>query len=70
MNHYFSFSFFIDFATSVGDDEITKNILIIEGYFKWISTTIVTLIAVLPISKLSIIRQPMTTFLDSKFGDT
>jgi vesicular inhibitory amino acid transporter len=78
MNHSFSFSYVIDLTTGVlgflmfgrlVDDEITKNILITKGYPKWISTIIVTLMGLLPISKLPLISRPIITILDSKLGD-
>lgn len=77
MNVSFSFSYFMDLTTGIlgflmfgemVDDEITKNILTTEGYPAWVSTLIVALMGVLPISKLPLICRPITTILDSKFG--
>jgi vesicular inhibitory amino acid transporter len=77
MNISFSFSYLMDLTTGVlgfimfgelVDDEITKNILTTEGYPTWMSTLIVALMGILPISKLPLICRPITTILDSRFG--
>lgn len=78
MNHSFSFSYLLDLFTGVigflmfgqfVDDEITKNILTTNDYPQWISTLIVIIMGILPISKLPLLSRPIVTILDGKFGD-
>lgn len=75
MNYSFSFSYMIDLITGIlgflmfgelVDDEITKNILTTNGFPKWISTVIIILMGILPISKLPLISRPLLTILDNK----
>lgn len=79
MKYSFSFSFVIDLLTGIlgflmfgnlVDDEITKSILTNEGYPTWISTVIVVIMGILPISKLPLISRPIVTILDTSLGET
>lgn len=79
MKYSFSFSYMVDLMTGVlgflmfgefVDDEITRNIIVTKGYPPWISTGIVVLMGILPISKLPLISRPIVTILDSRFGDS
>lgn len=79
MKYSFSFSYAVDLATGVlgflmfgasVDDEITKNILRTTGYPPWVSTAIVVLMGILPVSKLPLISRPILTILDRRFGAT
>ena len=79
MKYSFSFSYAVDLTTGVlgflmfgatVDDEITKNILQTKGYPSWVSTAIVVLMGILPVSKLPLISRPILTILDRRFGRT
>lgn len=79
MKYSFSFSFAINLLTgalgflmfgNLVDDEITKSILMSDGYPRWISTLIVILMGILPVSKLPLISRPIVTILDTSLGET
>lgn len=79
MKYSFSFSYAVDMTTGVlgflmfgetVDDEITKNILRTKGYPHWVSTVIIILMGILPVSKLPLISRPILTILDRRIGDT
>ncbi|ODV82670.1 hypothetical protein CANARDRAFT_10329 [[Candida] arabinofermentans NRRL YB-2248] len=77
MDTVFGFSYSVDLLTgvlgflmfgAVIDDEVTKNILTTEGYPGWISTFIVILMGLLPLSKLPLACRPIVSSLDQFIG--
>lgn len=79
MNYSFTFSYLVDLSTGVMGflmfgknitNEVSKNILITEGYPRWVGNTIVILMGLLPISKLPLISRPIVTIMDDKIGNS
>ncbi|CCH43488.1 Vesicular inhibitory amino acid transporter [Wickerhamomyces ciferrii] len=72
-NVIFSFTWFVDYVmASLGylmfgqiiTDQVTKSIMLTEGYPKWIGLVICTLMGLLPISKGPLITRPIITMTD------
>lgn len=79
VNYSFTFSYLVDLSTGVLGflmfgknitNEVSKNILITKGYPGWVGNVIVSLMGLLPISKLPLISRPIVTILDDKVGDS
>lgn len=73
MHVTFSFCYIVDLLTGVVgflmfgsgvDAEVTRNILLAKGYSPSIKTLIVTLMGLLPISKLPLVCRPIITVVD------
>ncbi|VEU21123.1 DEKNAAC102078 [Brettanomyces naardenensis] len=74
MDISFSFCYAVDALTGIigflmfgrlTDSEVTRNILLTPGYSTSVKTTIVTLMGLLPISKLPLVCRPITTAADN-----
>jgi vesicular inhibitory amino acid transporter len=77
VNTTYIFTFLLDFLMAVigwlmfGDsvkDEITKNIVITEGYPHWLSILIVIGIAIIPITKVPLNGRPIVSTLELSLG--